>query len=410
MTCLQNSSYSQGTENDQMWFLYNLRYAFDHCIFAYPNASDVGLGPCSTSTACGSLQAALTDGELNADTLVQYGYCDADGSAMTGESYGKCLSCIAADHAQSYMVNFLIALEAGCLQKPAIGQVIGLNDTVFAATEIEPVDPNSIKDDDDSSPSDHRMTPQMIIGIIVGVVALLLIILAILFIRHRKRRGRMERNGKGRRPASSLSFRCQTHLSPVSSPRMFTSPETAAAQSPYTDEKSTFDGASPVSPASAWSQAYNQRYPQHHLRDPTKPSPVHAYSKNSFSEHLPEEELNSATPVSAVSAKSTQNLLPLTTVRPYVPAEYALANPYQQSPVSTQASPNLGGWSPVDRKRTPVVWGEPPAQKADRRGTRQSRMIDPLGIYTKKSSHSLNGSPVEVLELQMNFKAPPTKG
>lgn len=82
-----------------------MRYSFDYCIYGYPNATGVGSNPCMTSTACGPLEAALTDGELDPAKTSQYSYCDADGGAMLTPAYDKCLSCVRAGGEHYYLAN-----------------------------------------------------------------------------------------------------------------------------------------------------------------------------------------------------------------------------------------------------------------------------------------------------------------
>lgn len=83
----------------------NLRYSFDYCVFGYPNATNVGSNPCITSTACGGLETALKDGDLKSQGLQAYAYCDADGAAMTGDSYNRCLACVSASGDDDYIGN-----------------------------------------------------------------------------------------------------------------------------------------------------------------------------------------------------------------------------------------------------------------------------------------------------------------
>jgi len=47
----------------------------------------------------------LQDGNLDSTDLSQYGYCDADGSVMTGEFYDKCLACVSASGDTNYITN-----------------------------------------------------------------------------------------------------------------------------------------------------------------------------------------------------------------------------------------------------------------------------------------------------------------
>ncbi|PNY23868.1 Uncharacterized protein TCAP_06191, partial [Tolypocladium capitatum] len=127
--CLQGSAFAQGSESDQAWFLDNLRYAVDYCVLGYPNATGVGSNPCMTSDACGRLAGALEDGIEDPSGAERFGYCDVDGGAMLGSSFDGCLQCVQAGSSHAYLTNFLIALAAGCAQKPAPGLLLGLNAT-----------------------------------------------------------------------------------------------------------------------------------------------------------------------------------------------------------------------------------------------------------------------------------------
>ncbi len=106
MGCLQNSTHVQGSESDQAWFFYNLRYNIDYCIFGYPNATDViGSNPCQTSTACGPLEKALFDGIPTMGGLAEYAYCDVDGGALAGASFKGCFNCISAGGETNIVAN-----------------------------------------------------------------------------------------------------------------------------------------------------------------------------------------------------------------------------------------------------------------------------------------------------------------
>lgn len=120
MSCLQDSTFAQGDENDQLWFLCeniptclspssnisidNLRYTFDFCIFAFPNATGVASTPCSTSTACGGLRTTLTQDNLNPKKH-DYSYCGGDSSAMPDGAITECMSCVGALDGQDYLAN-----------------------------------------------------------------------------------------------------------------------------------------------------------------------------------------------------------------------------------------------------------------------------------------------------------------
>ncbi|KAH7321654.1 hypothetical protein BKA65DRAFT_512689 [Rhexocercosporidium sp. MPI-PUGE-AT-0058] len=184
LNCLQGSSASSSNENDQGWYFYNLRFAFNSCIFGTANATDSFSTPCSTSTACGPIQKALGDGMGTPTTSQQYSYCSAYDNSFMGSSLDTCRDCLKLNSDASYLSNFLVALEAGCTQRPASGLVVGLNSTVFTKDEVTitfPQNPGPNK-------KHKSLSTGAIIGTAVGCGILLLIVLAIIFICLRKRR------------------------------------------------------------------------------------------------------------------------------------------------------------------------------------------------------------------------------
>ncbi|CAJ2507516.1 Uu.00g087020.m01.CDS01 [Anthostomella pinea] len=434
ITCLQESTFSQGSENDQLWFLYNLKYTFDYCVFGYPNATDIASTPCSTSTACGDLEAALTDGQLNANTQ-DYAYCAVDGGAMTGPVVSKCLSCVSASDDQEFLANYLIALETGCKQQPPAGTVVGLNDTVFSLTTISAIDPNS------ETASGHHgstlSTPQ-VVGIVVGAIVTVLAIAGIWFVCGRKRRNRrlrLEGTNSRRshhRPASSLSFRCQTHLSPRS-PAFFPNPSDSTIE----EEKKVYTttnpalGSHPVSPESpmsrssmwqsqlstsgfkSYSRAENMSLSLHNITTtgPAVPSNVHYSTSPKAARFSPIDE----TPASTTSTWSTSQLLPL---KPYNPAEYGVSSPHLGSgsaaDVSTYTSPISGSTaspllSRVWDQRAPT-WELPPRGSSYTRPIVTSAFEGPGAAGAGKGKRVSNtGSPVESKQINTSFAGPPTR-
>ncbi|KAH7152353.1 hypothetical protein B0J13DRAFT_548196 [Dactylonectria estremocensis] len=389
LTCLQDSDFSRGEENDQDWFLYNLRYSFDYCIFGYPNASDIGSNPCVTSEACGPLEAALKKGITSPDDRAQYDYCEADDEAMLGSAYESCYSCVRADHAHTYLSNFLVALEAGCQQKPAVGITVGLNATVFSETAIEIIDPSS-SDTASSSPLGNTA----IAGIAVGGFVVLLVIVGCFYMQYRKRKNRAARSRRAR--ASSLSFRCQTHLTPID--RGFRD----GGESPVPMEENHYVdpaaalGSNPIAGASSspWS-------PQNGLstnRTSTKlssittalpcPPPVHSSPRQLAS---PDDY---TTPTSTTSTRSNA---PLLHHKPYNPADHRspLGSPLL-SPGFTIATPRLT--SPGIQRDN---WdAESPWEDQPTAGSRRDLM--------KKASWG-SVAPVEARNIQTSFAPPPKK-
>lgn len=222
MTCLQNSTFEQGSESDQYWFMYNLRFSFDHCVYGFPNGTGSGSNPCVTSTACGALRPGLEDGDLST-TGSQFGYCE-DGS-VTGEFYNACLTCVGSSGDTRHIANALVALQAGCLQRPNVTSKLGLSDSVFSRKVIEIIDPST----QDESADSVQLSTAAIAGIAVGAAVLLLAVVAIIFIRIRRRKNRANlgieprwgRSKKSHKRNSSFSFHCRKILSSPMSPKFF---------------------------------------------------------------------------------------------------------------------------------------------------------------------------------------------
>ncbi|KAI8251224.1 hypothetical protein K4K58_009002 [Colletotrichum sp. SAR11_239] len=428
VSCLQDSNYVKGGENDQSWFLYNMRYSFAYCVFGYPNATDTGGGPCMTSTACGGLEAALTDGALDPSSG-QYDYCDADGGAVLGPAYDKCMSCVRAGGEHYYLAN---SLNAGCKQRPDPGKLIGLNQTVFTKGIITAVDPV------DEASKDKKDGPSLpttaIVGIVVGVVVVLLLASGCAFIQYRKRRARtrginpeLSRRARGHRPVSSLSFRCQTHLTPKS-PNFFSIEE--ELDGPHNSEKGHPQQQpypSPQPPSTdPWSPS------QYHFRTPTQDKKDHLPVAN-ITTSLPILPVKSHSPRYNASSpedytpSSTTSAAPLLPLRPYIPSEHGFTSPsmghaatfspaqhqhqqppYYSSPTSGKtASPLLSqaGW-PAPVRNTATIDTLPATEPARVTvGIAVRDMPRPL----PKRVTSLGGSPVETQKIQTSFPPPPPK-
>ncbi|KAI1330198.1 hypothetical protein F5Y16DRAFT_396764 [Xylariaceae sp. FL0255] len=449
LTCLQSSTFSSGSESDQLWFLYNLRYAFDNCIFGFPNATGGSSSPCSTSTACGSLQPALEEGNLDPNSEA-YSFCNVDGSDLTqSNSITKCLGCVAATDNENFLANFLVALQVGCEQQPAVGSTIALNGTVFAETRV-----GATNSSGNGSNSGVTLSTAAVIGLVIGGLVLLGAITGIIFICYRKRRNRRVRLGlggsagskrRGHRPASSLSFRCQTHVTPRSAGFPNISESTIEEAE---EEEKNYGGAhmalgshpfvseSPVSKHSAggWPA------PSSKSDDPSFSKPSNASkslkSINTSPPTVPSNVYYSSSPKAShpspldptpVSTISTAQLLPL---RTYNPAEYGVGSPNLggstdgstfTSPTSgTTASPLLGCvWEQNQRqngKAMSPVWEMPhrelevsrPAFTRPRVAGALERMgIPPSPGKGRRSSNT--GSPVESQEINIHFAAPPSR-
>lgn len=429
MSCLQDSTFSQGSQSDQLWFLYNLRYTFDYCIFGFPNAT-VASTPCSTSFACGDLMDSLTGDNLNPDSN-GYSYCGTSSGTLPDDMLSKCMSCVSASDDQDYLANYLVALDAGCRQRPSAGMAIGLNDTVFSKTRISAVDPTA---EDTTDETQSTMSTGQIAGIVAGAIVFALALAGFLFVRCRKRRNRSLIVGgtksvatgqkKSRhRPASSLSFRCQTHLTPRS-PAFFPNPSdgTIEEEKPYAGPFSAL-GSHPISPESpkqatwqsktgnprlsSFTRADGKMVPLHNIATaiPAIPDNVHYSTSPKAAFFSPTDE-----PLSTTSTKSTSQLLPL---RQYNPAEYGVTSPQLGStPDGTFSSPTSGSTSsPLMSRawdqRTPA-WDLPPRGSSRPAGVGAWERVA-AGVANKNRRTSNNGSPVETTHINFNYPPPPAR-
>lgn len=122
LDCLQSSNATHGEESDVSSFLCmyhpngasrpanspdNVRYAFDVCIFSYPDAPASGTinSPCNIDGACGPLGKALKTSLVNSTSGNEFDFCDASNSAMSGDSYSSCITCLQATTSQTYFSN-----------------------------------------------------------------------------------------------------------------------------------------------------------------------------------------------------------------------------------------------------------------------------------------------------------------
>ncbi|KAK4154578.1 hypothetical protein C8A00DRAFT_14303 [Chaetomidium leptoderma] len=472
MTCLQTSTFSQGSESDTMWFLYNLRYTAAYCVFGYPNATGHASTPCTTDTACGPLQASLEHGIPDPRKTTAYSYCSAGGGeASDPTNFEHCTPCISAEGRTKYLVNYFVALEAGCRQQPGPGVLLGLNDTIFSETKLDIVDPATLlKADEARGPG---LAIPVIVGIAAGAVVLLLIVAGFTFVCLRKRRNKRVRasaeadfyNHINNRHRSSMSFQCQTHMvSPrfwpsaggdegVSTP-VVDSPDTQAHRSsiwkphdlgsPYHADDATITTTTTHIPKKAAMTAA----PLHITTTISPARPPQAYTSPASAERVyPHSPSDFRSPLSAESVRSTSALLP--SIKPYVPAEHGVhvqggggssSSPvsaaFVSSPISatTTTTTTTGtGMTPLLKSNNGWPFVEPAQQQQQQLRPQSLQKVQkpvikldgrvppppPLkttsrsssggGMLMGRKSPRMTGSPVESWEIQTAFAAPPKR-
>ncbi|CAJ2507525.1 Uu.00g087110.m01.CDS01 [Anthostomella pinea] len=184
--CLQKSNATSGTESDTSWFLYNVRYSVDVCVYGFPNATKGVSSPCDINYACQPLKTALESGSLSS-TGDQYEYCSADGGSFLGSQTEACLQCFASSTNQAYLSNFITALKAGCQQKPAAGTLLGLSGSLFTDSQVNITAP-PVQETEDTKGGSTGMTTGAIVGIAVGAALLFLGGTGLFYVYYRKQK------------------------------------------------------------------------------------------------------------------------------------------------------------------------------------------------------------------------------
>ncbi|KAK0383357.1 hypothetical protein NLU13_9270 [Sarocladium strictum] len=175
--CLSKSDHVNGTESDTYWFLYNLRYSLSTCLFGNPReVQDPVNSPCIIDYACLPLEDSLTVGFNSTadDDQGTWAYCDKNKDQFTTAKLQSCVSCLKASTDQSYLANFVVALGAGCDQRPSNGSVVGLTDTVFTTKDINGTAPEEDILARPAGAGSSTLTTGAIVGIAVGAGLLLL--------------------------------------------------------------------------------------------------------------------------------------------------------------------------------------------------------------------------------------------
>ncbi|KAK5993337.1 hypothetical protein PT974_06766 [Cladobotryum mycophilum] len=184
LDCLQTSSRGHEGETDLEWFIYNLRYTVSTCVFSKPKPAIEGNhdAPCNTDATCGPFNDPLTSDGPSPNVTATWDYCAANDGEFLGSQLQPCISCLRDSKNQTYLANFMTALEAGCMQSPDNVTTLGLSGSLFTTTPINITDPNASPDSSHGHPH-HHLSLAAIIGIVVAIV--LIFALAIcLFVIH----------------------------------------------------------------------------------------------------------------------------------------------------------------------------------------------------------------------------------
>ncbi|KAH8598094.1 hypothetical protein B0O99DRAFT_738941 [Bisporella sp. PMI_857] len=316
VSCLQNSTSTDSRENDQAWFLYNLRYTLSSCLFGFSNVTDAVSTPCSTSESCEHLQKSLENDSLDPNHHDTYSYCSANDNAFLGSYKVKCTTCLASGE-ERYLRNFMTALEAGCVQKAPAGTRIGLDGTVFSTIPVNITFPG----DDGTAKHRKGLSKGGIIGISVSAAVFLAIVIAVLFVCFRKYQDKRQM----KRLRSPLDSRFGAEN--------ISAPTNGAYGSPYPNTtvkvSQPFD-ASELSVKERQALGLKQPVSSRHISQPTFPAP------QSFEETRKPPSTQQLPPYSPPGMPTHRAYIPTTATVPESPVTSIASNgTYQMSALST---------------------------------------------------------------------------
>lgn len=276
--------------------------------------------------------------------------------------------------------SVILTIQGACRSKPAPGDILILNNTIFGDATIQVLDPSSPAAYDGPKISSSR-----IVGIVIGAVVLLALVAGFIFVCVRKRRNRAKQQNR----TSGYSFRCQTRVTPVT-PRF---PDNVQTNVTSDGEKNahvmvtTGLGTSPYSANQyPWNSQSSLTVSVNRQAGPvTRPSVITALSPPSQAYISPRASSpdDFATPASAVSTRSNAPLL-------------------SHQPPGYTPSPHLSpsSWSPTPRPQRPErKWEE-----------ENGGITNALGLISSKKSRTSVGSPAQSEILITSFPPPPTRG
>ncbi|KAG6040326.1 hypothetical protein E4U41_000883 [Claviceps citrina] len=201
--CQRSSAYHRGNDSDIQTMLYNIRYALSYCVWGdipAKNPSAVNT-PCITTKACGPFKNAVQFKNLST-AYDAYQYCDI-WPTTDAPDFAGCTDCLQAE-GRFTMANFVIALQAGCLQKPAPGLYIGLDGEMFSPTAVKISTPSPTLSIDPARFDNGPLTLGAKVGIAVGSIVLALVLLGCVVVWNgrRKRRAFLRTQDSGSAPGA----------------------------------------------------------------------------------------------------------------------------------------------------------------------------------------------------------------
>ncbi|KAI9746479.1 MAG: hypothetical protein M1818_000192 [Claussenomyces sp. TS43310] len=216
VSCLQGSSAVNGDVNDLGALINNLRMTITSCIWGFPSSPTLALhSGCSQESTCSTLRESLEAGDLNLTSRDPLSYCNAAKESFQTEDLVKCVSCFQSSSENTYLANFLIALQAGCEQSPSQGKSILWSGNLFSSAPIDITTPSNGSLEVSPSPQSRAVAVGTIVAAVLGGILTILVLSSIVIFlirrRARSRRGafnmkNLDSDCDARYGAASISF------------------------------------------------------------------------------------------------------------------------------------------------------------------------------------------------------------
>ncbi|KAJ5610559.1 hypothetical protein N7510_007278 [Penicillium lagena] len=188
--CQLKSTYfnQEAGESDVNWGLYNLRYAFTTCVFAYPESISNISSPCTV--ACQDISPAVETGLDNPGPFNFNSWCGS--TSFADNVINTCEQCYNETTNQKYLANFLEATRYNCHFPSVSGEVFSIVPTRIFSTVLLPSSLSL------STPTPNSSSVNLPLVIAVPIVGFLILVGSLAgccfcFIRWRRKRVRGKR-------------------------------------------------------------------------------------------------------------------------------------------------------------------------------------------------------------------------
>ncbi|KAJ6191270.1 hypothetical protein N7519_001291 [Penicillium mononematosum] len=174
-----SSGINNDNETDVFWFIFNVRYNFDWCVFGYPSNNETTTAAKACGQICDAILDPMTNKLFTESQSNRYEYCTRNDGAFTDHAT-SCQQCLEKVEGASILANYIKALQIVCEQRPAMGKPLELGFNIFATSSSTSVTTSATistasaaKTDSNQYESNSRVKIGVGVGVGVGGAILL---------------------------------------------------------------------------------------------------------------------------------------------------------------------------------------------------------------------------------------------